>query len=48
MASWLGPEGELVVVLQSADNDCMDLLDRFFGRRFDLAAAGVAFEKEQS
>jgi SAM-dependent methyltransferase len=36
LASFLGPKGTLVVVLQNAGSDCMALVDRFHGRRFDL------------
>src|SRR5262249_27020054 len=36
LASWLAPEGVLVVVLQNAQTDCMQLLEHFFDRRFDL------------
>jgi SAM-dependent methyltransferase len=36
LASFLGPAGTLVVVLQNAASDCMAMVDRFHGRRFDL------------
>ncbi len=43
MASWLAPEGLLVVVLQNHETDCMKMLEVFHGRRFDLAALGQEF-----
>lgn len=46
MASWLSPDGELVIVLQSSDTDCMDMLAHFHHQRFDLGAAAERFEKE--
>ncbi|MDQ1493237.1 MAG: hypothetical protein QOJ23_5751 [Actinomycetota bacterium] len=46
MASWLSPQGELVIVLQSSDTDCMDMLAHFQHQRFDLGAAGEHFENE--
>ncbi len=36
MASWLGPAGSLILVLQNPDTDCMGMLNHFLGRRFDL------------
>ena len=36
LASFLGPAGTLVVVLQNAASDCMAMVERFHGRRFDL------------
>jgi trans-aconitate methyltransferase len=46
MASWVSAQGELVIVLQSPDTDCMDMLAHFHHRRFDLAGAAVQFQKE--
>jgi trans-aconitate methyltransferase len=48
MASWLSPRGELVIVLQSSDTDCMDMLAHFHRQRFDLRLAGEEFEKEHA
>ena len=44
MASWLAPEGELVIVLQNHETDCMRMLEVFHGRRFNLAALGDEFQ----
>jgi SAM-dependent methyltransferase len=44
MASWLSPDGALVVVLQNHETDCMRMLEAFHGRRFDLAALAGEFE----
>jgi SAM-dependent methyltransferase len=38
MASWLTPEGALVIVLQNHETDCMQMLEAFCGHRFDLTA----------
>jgi trans-aconitate methyltransferase len=46
MASWVSAQGELVIVLQSPDTDCMDMLAHFHDRRFDLAGAAVQFQTE--
>jgi len=42
-ASWLAPGGLLAVLVQNRDTDCMNLLHRFRGLRYDLAAAGEMF-----
>jgi len=36
MASWLRPEGVLVIVLQDARSDCMRMLQHFTGQHYDL------------
>jgi SAM-dependent methyltransferase len=46
MASWLAPDGALVVVLQNHETDCMRMLEAFLGRRFELAALAEEFDKE--
>jgi trans-aconitate methyltransferase len=46
MASWVGAQGELVVVLQSPDTDCMDMLAHFHHRRFDLGGAAAQLQKQ--
>jgi trans-aconitate methyltransferase len=46
MASWVSAQGELVIVLQSPDTDCMDMLAHFHHRRFDLAGAAAQFQKQ--
>jgi SAM-dependent methyltransferase len=43
LASWLAPGGSLVVVLQNHESDCMRMLDRFYGRRFDLSQLAAEF-----
>ncbi len=47
MASWLAPQGTLVVVLQNHETDCMKMLEAFHGRRFDLTALMHEFEMAQ-
>jgi SAM-dependent methyltransferase len=47
MASWLAPEGALVIVLQNQDTDCMRMLEAFLGRRFDLGALAREFKSAQ-
>ncbi|MGK5629332.1 class I SAM-dependent methyltransferase [Streptomyces sp. URMC 123] len=37
VASWLAPGGELLVLLQNPDNDCMRMVRHFTGARYDLA-----------
>ncbi len=44
LASWLGPEGVLIVVLQHHTSDCMRMLQHFFGRHFNLSDLAAAFE----
>jgi trans-aconitate methyltransferase len=46
MASWLAPRGTLVVVLQNHETDCMQMLEAFHGKRFDLARLAQDFEQE--
>jgi SAM-dependent methyltransferase len=43
LASWLGPAGVLVVALQNRDTDCMRMLERFSGRRFELGSLAARF-----
>jgi SAM-dependent methyltransferase len=38
LASFLAPDGLLVIVLQNSGTDCMKLVHRFRGLRFDLGA----------
>lgn len=45
LASWLAPGGSLVVVLQNHESDCMRMLDRFYGRRFDLSQLAAEFRE---
>jgi hypothetical protein len=47
MASWLAPEGVLVVVLQNHETDCMRMLETFHGRSFNLAALADDFEAQR-
>jgi SAM-dependent methyltransferase len=46
MASWLAPQGTMVIVLQNHETDCMRMLDAFLGQRFDLAALAQEFQTE--
>lgn len=46
LASFVAPEGVLVVVVQHHKSDCMQMLDHFLGRRFDLPALGRCFTAE--
>jgi SAM-dependent methyltransferase len=46
MASWLAPNGALVIVLQNHETDCMRMLDAFLGQSFDLAALAQEFDEE--
>jgi SAM-dependent methyltransferase len=46
LASWLSPDGTVVLVLQNRDTDCMAMLERFGGRRYDLAGLGEAFRRK--
>ncbi|MEV4391328.1 methyltransferase domain-containing protein [Nonomuraea sp. NPDC049607] len=43
LASWTAEGGFTVVVMQNPDSDCMRLLRRFTGHRYDLDALGRAF-----
>lgn len=45
LASWLAPGGSLVVVLQNPESDCMRMLNRFYGRRFDLSQLAAEFRE---
>lgn len=45
LASWLAPGGSLVVVLQNHESDCMRMLNRFYGRRFDLSQLAAEFRE---
>src|SRR5262249_36760393 len=46
MASWLAPEGTLLIVLQSHETDCMRMLEAFHGRRLDLSALAQEFAEK--
>jgi hypothetical protein len=48
LGAWLSPEGLLVVILQNPETDCMQMLDSFMGRRFDLRGLARHFEAEHS
>ena len=47
LASFLSPDGVLVVVVQHHESDCMQMLEHFFGWRFDLAALARTFQGEK-
>ncbi|MBH1935949.1 class I SAM-dependent methyltransferase [Streptomyces sp. AV19] len=44
MLRWVAPGGELVVMLQNPDNDCMRMVRHFTGARFDLGALASRLE----
>jgi SAM-dependent methyltransferase len=48
LASFLCPAGTLVVILQNAATDCMGLVERFHGRRFDLSAPCREFQSRHN
>jgi hypothetical protein len=43
LASWVAPNGVLVVVLQNHATDCMGMLEQFHGKRFDLSGLADRF-----
>jgi len=47
LATWLAPEGVLVLMLQHHASDCMQMQTHFFQRTFNLAAVGQAFKEQQ-
>jgi hypothetical protein len=47
LASWLSLDGVLVVILQHCESDCMQMLQHFFGRRFDLNSLARTFQGEK-
>jgi hypothetical protein len=46
LVSWLAATGVVTVVLQNHDTDCMQMLEYFFGRRFDLTSLAEMFKRE--
>lgn len=48
LASWTSPSGVLVIVLQNAHTDCMEMLDHFFEKHFDLSELIHNFNKKHS
>lgn len=48
MASWVSPQGELVIVLQNPDTDCMDMLAHVHHQRFDLGAVVDQLQNENA
>ena len=38
MASWLTPNGKLIIIIQNPQTDCMKLLRHFTGKTFDLSS----------
>ena len=46
LVSWLAPEGVVLVVLQNHQTDCMQMLQHFLGKRFDLSALGKTFQDQ--
>lgn len=47
LASWLAPQGLLVVILQNEQTDCMRLLDHFLHHRFQLAELARRFREQE-
>lgn len=47
LATWLAPEGVLVLMLQHYASDCMQMHTHFFQRTFNLAAVTQAFKEQQ-
>jgi len=43
LASWLAPDGVLIVVLQNPATDCMRMVRHFLGARFDLSELAARF-----
>lgn len=46
LVSWLAATGVVAVVLQNHGTDCMQMLEYFFGRRFDLTSLAEMFKRE--
>ncbi len=46
IASWLSTEGILVLALQRHETDCMEMVEHFFGRRFDLSSLARTFQSK--
>lgn len=44
LASWLAPDGVLIVVLQNPATDCMRMVRHFLGARFDLSELAARFQ----
>lgn len=44
LVSWVSPEGVLVVVLQNHGTECMQILEHFFGQRFNLSELATTFQ----
>lgn len=47
LATWLAPEGVLVLMLQHHTSDCMKMQTHFFQRTFNLAAVAQTFKKNK-
>jgi len=45
LASWLAPEGVLLVVVQNHNTDCMNMLDHFLGKRFLVPSLARQFRE---
>jgi hypothetical protein len=45
LASWLSPEGSLVIMLQNTGTDCMGMLRHFLKQSFDLKGLAEDFRK---
>ena len=43
LVSWMSPTGVTVIVLQSRESGCMNMVHHFFGHRFELGRTADAF-----
>ncbi len=43
LVSWMSPTGVTIMVLQNRQTGCMEMVDHFFGHRFDLTQWAVIF-----
>lgn len=44
LVSWMSPSGVTIVVLQNRETGCMNMVNHFFGHRFELARLAQAFQ----
>jgi Methyltransferase domain len=44
LVSWMAPTGVTIVVLQNRETGCMNMVNHFFGHRFELAQLAQAFQ----
>lgn len=46
LSSWITPTGQVIVVLQDYETDCMAMLEHFFNQRYDLKEISSQFSKK--